>query len=190
LKKSTEKKLIDAATQLIWEQGVNKTTVDQICARAGISKMTFYRAYDNKFDIVKTILDRRYELYAAGYEEIFSKNLPFLEKINEIIYFNMQSVKEVSQELIRDIVQQENKRFSDYMRSKVKFQTDLILKYIHLEQKKGNFRTDVKSEFISFFIEHINELIFDERLQAIYESTDELLDQLTRMFYFGVIRRQ
>jgi hypothetical protein len=77
----------------------------------------------------------------------------------------------------------------DYMREKVVFHRDLSLKYIVLEQKKGNFRADVKLEFISFFLEHINELILDERLNGIYESTDELANQLTKMFYFGILRR-
>lgn len=190
MKKSTEKKLLDATRSLIWKQGVNKTTVDEICTLAKVSKMTFYRAFENKFDIVKIVLDTNYEDFEKAYDEIFEKNIPFIEKISEIIYYNLQSVKEISPELIRDIVNQENPKLKEYMDDKVKFHRDLTLKYIVLEQKKGNFRDDVKLEFISFFLEHINELIFDKRLTAIYESTDELVNQLTKMFYFGVIRRQ
>lgn len=190
MKKSTEKKLLDATTQLLWEKGFNKISVGEICELAGISKMTFYREFENKFDIVKVILDKRYSKFEQGYEEIFDRNIPFLEKISEIIYFNMESVKGISKELIRDIVQQDHPKFKEYMNSKVQFHVDLTMKYILLEQQKGNFRDDVKVEFIAFFIEHINELILDERLIAIYGSTDELLNQLTKMFYFGVVKRQ
>ncbi|MER3329088.1 MAG: TetR/AcrR family transcriptional regulator, partial [Candidatus Kapaibacterium sp.] len=171
------------------KQGVNKTTVDHICEEAGLSKMTFYRAYENKFDIVKEILDENYQGLEVAYKEIFTKNIPFIEKIMELIYFNMESVKEISPDLIRDIVKQDNPQMKDYMRSKVEFHRDLSLKYIIIEQKKGNFRDDVKLEFISFFLEHINELILDDRLNSIYESTDELANQLTKMFYFGILRR-
>ncbi len=189
MKDATHKKLLEATRKLIWKQGVNKTTVDHICEAAGLSKMTFYRAYENKFDIIKEILDENYAGLEVAYNEIFTKNIPFIEKIMELIYFNMESVKEISPDLIRDIVKQDNPQMKDYMRSKVEFHRDLSLKYIILEQKKGNFRDDVKLEFISFFLEHINELILYDRLNNIYESTDELVNQLTKMFYFGILRR-
>ncbi len=189
MKEATHKKLLEATRKLIWKQGVNKTTVDHICEAADLSKMTFYRAYENKFDIIKEILDENYAKMAIDYEQIFSKNIPFIEKIMEIIYHNMESVKEISPELIRDIIRQDNPQMKEYMREKVESHRDLSMKYIIIEQKKGNFRDDVKLEFISFFLEHINELILDDRLNSIYESTDELANQLTKMFYFGILRR-
>ncbi|PKL80732.1 MAG: hypothetical protein CVV25_03250 [Ignavibacteriae bacterium HGW-Ignavibacteriae-4] len=189
MKEATHQKLLDATRKLIWKQGVNKTTVDHICDEAGLSKMTFYRAYENKFDIIKEILDENYKDLEENYKKIFSKNIPFIEKIMELIYYNMEANKEISPDLVRDILKQENPMMKDYMRGKVDFYREISLKYIVLEQKKGNFRDDVKIEFISFFIDHINELILDERLNNVYESTDELANQLTKMFYFGILRR-
>lgn len=189
MKESTHQKLLSATRKLIWEQGVNKTTVEHICEEAGLSKMTFYRAYENKFDIIKEILDEFYNDLELSFQKIFEKNIPFIEKIMELMYHNMESIKEISPDLIRDIIKQDNPQIKDYMRSKVEFHRDLSLKYIIIEQKKGNFRDDVEIEFISFFLEHINELILDERLNEIYKSTDELANQLTKMFYFGILRR-
>jgi len=71
MKESTHQKLLDATRKLIWKQGVNKTTVDHICDEAGLSKMTFYRAYENKFDIFKEILDENYKDLGEAYERIF-----------------------------------------------------------------------------------------------------------------------
>ena len=189
MKESTHKKLFDATRKIIWKNGINNTSVDQICEEAGLSKMTFYRAYENKFDIIKEILDENYEKVGKIYDEIFNKNIPFIEKIMEIIYYNTESVKEISPDLIRDIVKQDNPQMKEYLNGKNQYYRDLILKYVAIEQKKGNFRDDVKIEFISFFLEHINELSLNQRLQQIYESTDELVNQLTKMFYFGILRR-
>ena len=189
MKDATHSQLLKTTRELIWKQGVNKTSVEQICKEAGLSKMTFYRAYENKYDIVKEVLDENYSTMEDDYEEIFKRNIPFIEKVMELIYYNMESLKKISPDLIRDIVRQDHPQLKDYMRSKVEFHRDLSLKYIIIEQKKGNFRDDVKIEFISFFLMHINELVLDERLGDIYESTDELANQLTKMFYFGILRR-
>ncbi|MFA7327078.1 MAG: TetR/AcrR family transcriptional regulator [Candidatus Kapaibacterium sp.] len=189
MKTATNTKLLDSTRKLIWQQGINKTSVDQICKDAGLSKMTFYRAYENKYDIIKEILDENYNTMAVDYDQIFNRNIPFIEKVMELIYYIMGSVKEISPDLIRDIIKQDNPHLHDYMQSKIEFQRDLSLKYIIIEQKKGNFRSDVKLEFISFFLVHINELALEERLNNIYESTDELVSQLTKMFYFGILSR-
>ena len=185
----THQRLLDSTRKLIWKQGVNKTNVNQICEHAGLSKMTFYRAYENKYDIIKVILDEYYEKMDYDYSQIFSKNIPFIEKVMELIYYNMESIKEISKELICDIVKQVDPRLKDYMRSKIEYHRDLSMKYIIIEQKKGNFRDDLKLEFISFFLVHINELVLEERLASVYESTDELANQITKMFYFGLLRR-
>lgn len=47
MKAATHQKLLESTRKLIWKQGVNKTSVDQICQDSGLSKMTFYRAYEN-----------------------------------------------------------------------------------------------------------------------------------------------
>lgn len=106
--------MLDATRKIIWKNGINNTSVDQICEEAGLSKMTFYRAYENKFDIIKEILDENYEKVGKIYDEIFNKNIPFIEKIMEIIYYNTESVKEISPDLIRDIVKQDNPQMKEY----------------------------------------------------------------------------
>ena len=189
MKEATHEKLLEATRRLIYRHGVNNTSVDQICKDAGLSKMTFYRAYENKYDIIKEILDDRYNKMAVDYEQIFNRNIPFLEKVMELIYYIMEDTKDIGQDFIRDILKQDNPQMKEYMKSKIEFQRDLSLKYIIIEQKKGNFRNDVKLEFISFFLLHINELALEERLNSIYESTDELVSQLTKMFYFGILSR-
>lgn len=189
MKDSTRQKLLDATKTMIWKQGINATTVDHICKESGVSKMTFYRAYENKYDIIKEILDSNYQELAVTYDVIFNKNIPFVEKIMEVIYYNNSINKGISVELLRDIVSQEHPAMKEYMQEKKDFYNNIVLKFVKIEQEKGNFRNDLNLEIVSFFIEHINELALEPRLNSIFESTDELMNQLTKMFYFGVLKR-
>lgn len=174
---------------MMWKQGINATTVDHICKESGVSKMTFYRAYENKYDIIKEILDANYQDLAVSYDVIFNKNIPFIEKIMEIIYYNNNMNKSASQELIRDIVSQHHPAMKEYMLEKKEFYNGIVLNYIKIEQEKGNFRSDVSMDLVAFYIDLINELAIDPRLQDMYESTAELMNQLTKMFYFGILKR-
>jgi AcrR family transcriptional regulator len=49
---SAKERLIDAAFALFAEQGYEQTTVDQIAERAGVSRMTFFRAFPSKEDVI------------------------------------------------------------------------------------------------------------------------------------------
>lgn len=187
--KDTRQRIVEATQKLIWNKGINNINVSDICEEANYSKMTFYRNFENKYDVVKEILDANYQDMAVNYDLIFNKNIPFVEKIMEIIFYNMEATEGISQELINDIVNQKNPVLKDYMFEKTEFYKNLTLKYIIREQRKGNFREDVSLEFISFFLDHINELLVDDRLKTMFSTTAELSTQLTKMFYFGILKR-
>lgn len=187
--KDTRERIVNATKTVIWDRGINNVTVADICKAAAVSKMTFYRNFENKYDIIKEILDANYQDMAVNYDLIFNKNIPFVEKIMEIIYYNMQVTQGISQELMNDIINQDNPALKEYMHKKKDFYKNLTLKYIIKEQRKGNFREDMSIEFVSFFLDHINELLIDERLQTMFKTTEELATQLTKMFYFGILKR-
>lgn len=58
--------LIEAATQLFAEQGVDATTIDEIVMRAGVAKGTFYNYFLDRSEIAVAVAARiRHELNAA-----------------------------------------------------------------------------------------------------------------------------
>lgn len=189
MKITTAQKLLIATKAVMLRQGINATTVDDICKEANVSKMTFYRAYENKYDIIKEIIDENYRDLASSYDAIFDKNIPFVEKIMEIIYYNYKMNEGASQELINDIVNQQHPAMKDFMQEKKDFYNSIVLKYVKIEQEKGNFRSDLNLDLVSFYIEHINELVVEPKLQDKFKNSAELINQLTKMLYFGILSR-
>jgi AcrR family transcriptional regulator len=59
---TTRQRLVDAAFALFDEQGFNETTVEQIAARAGLGRTTFFRHFGGKDEVVfpdhTAVLDR------------------------------------------------------------------------------------------------------------------------------------
>lgn len=54
----TREKLLDAAQQLMLAKGFVATTVDEICATAGLTKGSFFHYFRSKEDLGKAALDR------------------------------------------------------------------------------------------------------------------------------------
>ena len=59
IRASTETKLLDAADELFFTQGISATPIDAVLARAGVSAATLYRGYATKEALVAAALERR-----------------------------------------------------------------------------------------------------------------------------------
>ena len=50
--------IVDAATELLLEHGCAATSIEAVCARAGVSKRTFYHRYADKAALVRAVVAR------------------------------------------------------------------------------------------------------------------------------------
>ncbi len=84
---ATRARILDAATELIYANGIRSTSADRIIEQAGITKVTFYRHFKTKTDLVVAYLERQ----SAGEQEALttaraqSDPVHALENIAEII---------------------------------------------------------------------------------------------------------
>jgi len=67
LKASQRRELLEeAAAQLFANRGYEATTVEQICAAAGVSKPMLYRHFESKQELARRLLERRRDELAAA----------------------------------------------------------------------------------------------------------------------------
>lgn len=183
-------KLNNAARELFWKNGINNTSIEEICDKAKLSKMTFYRNYPSKFELIKEIIDTNYDTIEENYKKILSKPIPFNEKIGELVYSNFESVQGVSQAFLYDVVKQKNSKVKKYVDKKQAANHNLMISYIKEEQKKGNFRQDINLDFLMAYMYHIYELLFNQDLLQIYNSSPDLLySEINKMFFYGILER-
>lgn len=67
-RQTTLTKLLDAAEDLFFTQGIAATPIDAVLERAGVSSATLYRAYSSKEVLVAAVLDRRHAAWIAGWD--------------------------------------------------------------------------------------------------------------------------
>lgn len=58
--------LYEALMQLMQEKKFDKISVGELCQRAGVSRMTYYRSYNSKEDILLQHLDECFASYLEG----------------------------------------------------------------------------------------------------------------------------
>lgn len=77
--KSSRELLLEAATELIRTKGYSSTTVDDLCARAGVSKGTFFHYFKSKEELAVASAHRWSEMTGE-----FFKNAPYHNKMDPL----------------------------------------------------------------------------------------------------------
>jgi AcrR family transcriptional regulator len=62
-------RILTAAYELFSRHGVRAVGIDAIIARSGVARMTLYRHFDSKEDLVLAFLERRDQLWTKGWFE-------------------------------------------------------------------------------------------------------------------------
>ena len=67
--KNLQQRLLDAATELFYSQGIKSTGIDAIVKHAGTNKMTLYKYFPSKDDLVIAFLRKRDEDFTSWFIE-------------------------------------------------------------------------------------------------------------------------
>ncbi len=61
-KTSPRERLLDAASELFYAEGVHSVGIDRVIAQAGVAKASLYSTFGSKDGLVRAYLDRRHEV--------------------------------------------------------------------------------------------------------------------------------
>lgn len=74
-------RLLTAALDLIWTNSYGSISVDDICARAGVKKGSFYHFFPSKADLAVAAYEEHWQEKQPELDAIFSPQLPPLERL-------------------------------------------------------------------------------------------------------------
>jgi TetR/AcrR family transcriptional repressor of nem operon len=77
----TRDRLLDAALQLVWREGVGAASVDDICEKAGVRKGSFYHFFKSKAELIVAALDNHWEGSRQEFDRVFSPSVPPVERL-------------------------------------------------------------------------------------------------------------
>ena len=177
-KPKTKTQIVETAESLFIRHGIKRITVEEICRESGASKMTFYKYFSNKFELVKHIWNNWMEEGLSKMDEIDSTDVPFPEKIHRMLQWKTDLVSKMSTESIEDILP------TELDREKIK---NRFLTFIIDAQRKGEIRPNLRPEFVMAAWDKLLELSEDDHLRQKYPDYLEFEKELKDFFWFGVL---
>jgi len=185
-KKNGRQLLLQAGRTLFWKYGVRRISVEEVCKSAGVSKMTFYRSFENKEDLAFQVLKGFITEGMDSYRAVMKQDIPFREKIAKVIALKHQQSVDISQEFIQEIYQSTDSVLSAYIEESRKEMLSEIMYDLFMAQQNGWIRRDTKLEFILYMLNSLNDKMMDERFLSMYEDKHDAIMDLTNFFFYGI----
>ena len=173
--------IVSTAERLFSRFGAKRVSVEEICQQAGVSKMTFYKYFPNKIELVRTIRDEWVEEGFRKFDEINAMDLPFPEKIDLMTQWKVEFATRVNAEFIRELVSIDD-AIERFKRG--------YLGNIKTAQKKGEVRSDIDPEFLWLVVEKLGELVKEERWKGVFSEFSEYQQQLRTLLWYGLLTRK
>jgi TetR/AcrR family transcriptional repressor of nem operon len=86
-------RLVDAIAELIWVGSYGSTSVDDICAKAGVKKGSFYHFFESKAELAAAAIDAEWQKRRIELDAIFSPIVPPLERFEKLGEFIQRDQK-------------------------------------------------------------------------------------------------
>lgn len=176
-----------AARKLFWKHGIRKVSVEEICKAANVSKMTFYRNFENKTEIAERVLNFYVRDELISYRSIMHSDFPFNQRIAQLIEHKRKLSKSVSEEFLHDILNAEDDQLRNLI-VKLKEETskefyDDMLK----AQKDGWIRPEIKIEFFVYMIDMIQREMENEHFLSLFDDLEDANMEISNLLFHGVI---
>ena len=91
----TRSLLVDVARQLFAKNGVEDTTMNDIAIASKKGRRTLYTYFKSKEDIYLAVIQAELDLLSEEMQKVAEKNITPAEKIIELIYARLETVKKV-----------------------------------------------------------------------------------------------
>ncbi len=178
-------KIYEAAKDLFLKFGLRRVSVDEICRSAGVSRMTFYKFFRNKLDAAKKILDDLVVRAERRYDEIMAGPVSFGEKIEQVLKLKVGYGHEYG-ELVMQLLTAGDAEAKAYIQQMFQKYKQASLQLLEQGKKEGVIRADLNPEFYLYTLEHMQTMLTDERLQAIFPDARERSSELAKFWFYGM----
>ena len=183
-----QKQIVSSALELFQRFGIRRISIEELCQTAGVSKMTFYKYYNNKNDLVKFIWGTGIEQGMQRFEEIKTMDIPFEKKLRLVLQLKDETTTKISHDFALDYFSASDD-LNEFFQGLIHKTITSFLQFIKEAQANGDVRPDLKAEFLLTVINHIQSMIKDKNLINLYPTYHDFVMEVNNFIFYGILSR-
>jgi AcrR family transcriptional regulator len=183
--------IMHTARELFWKYGFKRVSVEEICEKSGVSKMTFYRFFPNKLELAKAVFDEVINNGLVAFRNILeTSKFNTAQKIQMMLALKMNGTYDISQEFLQDFYNNPELGLKDHIEKRTKSVWQEVIEDFKKAQKKKIFRKDFKPELLFYISQKFQELVNDKSMLALYDNPQALIMDVANLMIYGIAPRE
>lgn len=180
--------ILNTAFDLFCKHGFQRVSVEEICSTAGVSKMTFYKYYPSKEELVLSIVRKIYGDMDREVRLVLDSNLDIKTKFDRISLLKQEMMQFIGDEFLRSImVYPPAMQFiEEFTQSAWAY----FLAFMEIEKLRGNINSKIDMSFLLMVMMELNRLYAENRFQGIFDKPAQLIEQMNELIFFGLLSRK
>lgn len=172
--------------ELFWKHGFRRVSVEEICRKSGVSKMTFYKYFPNKFELAKTVFRNVVDEGMVQFNNLMEADIPVDEKMRKLILFKIENSNSLSKEFLQDFYLGAEPELGRFVEETTAGAWNELLEKYRTAQDRGIFRNDFKPEFLLKISYKLVEMLEDESLYKLYDTPQDMIMEFTNFMVYGI----
>ncbi len=178
-------RIVETAIELFTKHGIRRITIEEICGTAGASKMTFYKYFDNKIDLLRHIWERWFDEGYRVLDEIDAMEIPFPKKMRRLIEYKMEFASRVSPEFLGEVVNA-SPDLAGFIGEMKAENIRRFMGFVERAQARGDMRS-MRPEFFLAIMNKLMDVVSEENLARTYTDRLDLLQDVLNVLFFGIL---
>ena len=176
------------ATELFYQQGWKLTSIAEICRVAGVSRVTFYKYFPTKQDLVKSIFEEQKNNMRQEFDRLLATKADLATVIQQILTMQQESMATLySAAVLHDLNHDKDETLQDFFRQMVQEKYHYMHYFFSTLQKRKSIRNDFPVILIDVLIQKMDEMIHSSVLQKHYAGKEQqLFKDVLQLFLHGL----
>lgn len=175
--------ILRTAEDLFMQFGYDRVTVEEICREASVSKVTFYKYFKNKFDVLRDYMQVRLELGMETFEKIREADASLQQKMHAMIAMKESAVSHFTPVFYKSLLNGDE-MIQSFMQEWIALSMNAMRNFLEDGQKSGEIHPDYSVEFLLHVWTSIAEIARSESMMAMFNDDMIKLSQDFMNFLF------
>lgn len=178
--------ILRTARELFWKYGFKRVTIEEICRRADVSKMTYYKYFPNKIELAKMIFNTVVVNAEKEFRKIMKEESSADEKIKKVIQLKISGTNDISPEFLQDFYTGTEPELKTYVEERTRKSWNVLIEDFRQAQRNGIFRKDFNPEFLIKTQMKLLEMLDDKSATCLFSSQQEMIMEIVNIMIYGI----
>jgi AcrR family transcriptional regulator len=179
--------LMESARELFYRFGIRRVSVDEICGKAKISKMTFYKYFRGKSEIAIVVIDDIFQYVYSRFKVIPLDKKPLKETLMDLFQWEEELFRKIGNEFLEDLIENNDPEISEYLIKANQKKNEIIRDILVKAQRKGQLNPGIKIDLLIYFIQNLRNLFNDKYIQELYPDRSKLVLEIGSLISKGIL---